>query len=251
MYNPHPHNYMGGKVNLYLDDESLNRWHSLPSGIRSQVVRQALLNQNVDDPEGRDKLLIQEKTRKLSMVEDQIMVLMKTKEKIITEIRELESKTNFDQIQVPKDTIIPERYELANKFWNQMIQQAPMDEEFMAGFKPSKIMTMGKRTGYPGLEMYFAIRKDFARVHMYIYNRKDVQRTMEMYDHFKLNRNEIEEDFGQSLVWQETSKTARRIVHEVHGIDIWNNQTWPNAIEEMIDSMERLWGALKPHILTL
>ena len=52
---------MGGKVNLYLDDESLNRWHSLPSGYRSQIVRQALLNQNVDDPQEYDKLLIQEK----------------------------------------------------------------------------------------------------------------------------------------------------------------------------------------------
>jgi len=242
---------MGGKVNLYLDDESLNRWHSLPSGYRSQIVRQALLNQNVDDPQEYDKLLIQEKRRKLSMIEKDIMRLLVTKEEIMLEIKNLEAKTDFDQVQVPKDTIIPERYQMANKFWNQMIKQAPMDKEFMIGFKPSKIMTMGKRTGYTGLEMYFAIRKNYARVHMYIYNRKDVTRTMEMYEHFKKSKSVIENDFGEPLIWQESSKTARRIIHEVHGVDIWNDQTWPNAIEEMIDSMDRLWGALKPHIENL
>jgi len=242
---------MGGKVNLYLDDESLNRWHSLPSGYRSQIVRQALLNQNVDDPQEYDKLLIQEKRRKLSMIEKDIMRLLVTKEEIMLEIKDLEAKTDFDQVQVPKDTIIPERYQMANKFWNQMIKQAPMDKEFMIGFKPTKIMTMGKRTGYTGLEMYFAIRKNYARVHMYIYNRKDVTRTMEMYEHFKKSKSVIENDFGEPLIWQESSKTARRIIHEVHGVDIWNDQTWPNAIEEMIDSMDRLWGALKPHIENL
>ena len=132
-----------------------------------------------------------------------------------------------------------------------MIKQAPMDKEFMIGFKPTKIMTMGKRTGYTGLEMYFAIRKNYARVHMYIYNRKDVTRTMEMYEHFKKSKSVIENDFGEPLIWQESSKTARRIIHDVHGVDIWNDQTWPNAIEEMIDSMDRLWGALKPHIENL
>tara|TARA_B100001142_G_scaffold12097_1_gene11455 strand:- start:505 stop:1233 length:729 start_codon:yes stop_codon:yes gene_type:complete len=242
---------MGGKVNLYLDDESLNRWHSLPSGYRSQIVRQALLNQNVDDPQEYDKLLIQEKRRKLSMIEKDLMRLLVKKEEIMLEIKDLEAKTDFDQVQVPKDTIIPERYQMANKFWNQMIKQAPMDKEFMIGFKPSKIMTMGKRTGYTGLEMYFAIRKNYARVHMYIYNRKDVTRTMEMYEHFKKSKSVIENDFGEPLIWQESSKTARRIIHEVHGVDIWNDQTWPNAIEEMIDSMDRLWGALKPHIENL
>jgi histone deacetylase complex regulatory component SIN3 len=242
---------MGGKVNLYLDDQSLNRWHSLPSGIRSQVVRQALLNQNVDDPMEREKLLIQEKKRKLTTIEKEIMMLNDTKATLISEITELESKTNFDQIEIPESVEIPERYELANMFWRQMVEAAPMDEDFMMGFKPSKIMTMGKRTGCIGLEMYFAIRKDFARVHMYIYNRKNVQKTMRMYEHFKQRKNQIEEDFGEPLIWQESSKTARRIVHRVDGIDIRDDRTWPNAIEEMIDSMERLWKALKPHISTL
>ena len=72
-----------------------------------------------------------------------------------------------------------------------------------------------------------------------------------MYEHFKKSKSVIENDFGEPLIWQESSKTARRIIHEVHGVDIWNDQTWPNAIEEMIDSMDRLWGALKPHIENL
>ena len=101
-YNPNPHNYMGGKVNLYLDDESLDRWHSLPRGIRSQVVRQALLNQKVSS-EGRDKLLIQEKIRKLSMVEKELAVLMHTKEKLIFEITELEEVIVAANHKIPRN----------------------------------------------------------------------------------------------------------------------------------------------------
>ena len=52
---------MGGKVNLYLDDESLDLWHSIPSGHRSQIVRDALKSVGFPDENREEILLIQEK----------------------------------------------------------------------------------------------------------------------------------------------------------------------------------------------
>ncbi|SVD67641.1 uncharacterized protein METZ01_LOCUS420495, partial [marine metagenome] len=80
---------MGGKVNLYLDDESLKVWNSLPTGIRSQVVREALMAQLGSDPDAREKLLIQEKKRRLSMIEKEMMMLTDKKNKINLELKDL------------------------------------------------------------------------------------------------------------------------------------------------------------------
>jgi hypothetical protein len=52
---------MGRKVNLYLDDESLDLWHSIPSGHRSQIVRDALKSVGFPDENREEILLIQEK----------------------------------------------------------------------------------------------------------------------------------------------------------------------------------------------
>ena len=52
---------MGRKVNLYLDDESLDLWNSLPNGYRSQIVRDALMSTEIPDRNRGEILLIQEK----------------------------------------------------------------------------------------------------------------------------------------------------------------------------------------------
>ena len=87
---------MGGKVNLYLDDECLAVWHSIPPGMRSQIVRQALLNQHANDSSGREKLLMQQKKRVLSMVDKELTHLMQKKTILISEIEELGKLANQD-----------------------------------------------------------------------------------------------------------------------------------------------------------
>jgi hypothetical protein len=249
MYNPMRHNPMGGKVNLYLDDESLKVWNSLPTGIRSQVVREALMAQLGGDPDAREKLLIQEKKRRLSMIEKDMMMLTEKKNKINMELKDLESRILEDELQIPEETNLSDRFLRANMFWNQMVAEASDDTPFVKGFKPSKIMAMYRKTGHPGLQMYFVIRKDHARVEMYIYSGKNrVHETQKLYNHFIQHKENIESNFGQPLIWQDTSNTARRIIHRIDGIDIWDQGTWHNAKQAMTDSMETLWRTLQPYV---
>ena len=85
---------MGGKVNLYLDDECLHVWHTIPLGMRSQIVRQALLNQYANDASGREKLLMKQKERELTMVGQRIDELTQQKTVLISEIEELRELAN-------------------------------------------------------------------------------------------------------------------------------------------------------------
>ena len=85
---------MGGKVNLYLDDECLDVWHTIPPGMRSQIVRQALLNQYANDASGREKLLMKQKERELTMVDRELTNLTQKKTVLISEIEELRGLAN-------------------------------------------------------------------------------------------------------------------------------------------------------------
>jgi hypothetical protein len=249
MYNPMHHNPMGGKVNLYLDDESLKIWNSLPTGIRSQVVRESLMAQLGGDPDAREKLLIQEKRRRLFMIQKDMMMLKEKENRINMELKELESRILEDEIEIPEWTNLSPRFSQANRFWNQMVAEASNETPFVKGFKPSKIMAMYRKTGHPGLQMYFVIRKNHARVEMYIYSGKNrVDETQMLYDYFIQHKENIELNFGQSLIWQDTSDTARRIIHRIDGIDIWDESTWHNAKQAMTDSMEMLWRSLQPYV---
>lgn len=56
---------MGGKVNLYLDDESLDIWHSIPSGQRSQIVRDALKSVDFSGKNREERSILEKQFRDL------------------------------------------------------------------------------------------------------------------------------------------------------------------------------------------
>tara|TARA_B100001250_G_C19749970_1_gene767241 strand:+ start:486 stop:1238 length:753 start_codon:yes stop_codon:yes gene_type:complete len=246
---------MGGKVNLYLDDASLDRWRSLPNGLRSRIVRQALMNSEVNDPQERDKLLIQETKRKIENVEREIERLESNRFELKKELGRLEKIAPLEDMDVPDSVETSDLYVLANEFWSAFLEQSPDEHEFVRSFKPSKIKAMMKRTALSSVQMGFVIRKNHIRVECYIYSGKTrVDNTLRIFEHLMERRGEIEESFGQQLKWQETSRTARRIIHRVDrfGDDILRNKpVWEDFMQEIGDSMERLWASLRPHLESL
>ena len=131
------------------------------------------------------------------MIEKEKMMLTEKKNKINMELKELESRILEDEIEIPGDTNLSERFLRANMFWNQLVADASDDTPFVKGFKPSKIMAMYRKTGHPGLQMYFVIRKDHARVEMYIYSGKNrVHETQMLYDYFIQHKENIESKSG-------------------------------------------------------
>ena len=239
-------------MNLYLDDEAMDRWSSLPTGLRSRIVRQALMNAETSDPREREKLLIQEKKRKIENIEVQITRLRAERSHLKLELRRLQRNAYSDHLDVPDPSNIPERYLLAREFWHEFLDWSPRKYSFVRSFKPSKIMAMMRRTDYSSVQMGFVIRKDHVRVEMYIYAGKNrVDETLRIYNHLLDRSKKIEKVFGQPLIWQESSKTARRIYHRVDGIDIRDRSTWEVTMKEMGKTMELLWKSLEPVLVSL
>ena len=239
-------------MNLYLDDEALDKWSSLPTGLRSRIVRQALMNAETSDPQEREKLLIQEKKRKIENIEMQISKLRHDRSQLKIELRRLQRNAYSDDLEIPKRSKVPERFLLAREFWNEFLDWVPRNYSFVRSFEPSKIMAMMRRTDYSSIQMGFVIRKDHVRVEMYIYAGKNrVDETLRIYNHLLDRSKKIEKVFGQPLIWQESSKTARRIYHRVDGIDIRDRSTWEMTMKEMGGSMELLWKSLEPVLVSL
>lgn len=243
---------MGGKVNLYLDDEAMDKWSSLPTGLRSRIVRQALMNAETSDPQEREKLLIQEKKRKIENIEMEIDKLKADRSKLKLELQKLQRNSYSDHLDVPPRSDVPERYLLAREFWGEFLDWAPRNYSFVRSFKPSLYMAMMRRTEDSSVQMGFVIRKDHVRVEMYIYAGKNrVDETLHIYNHLLDSAKKIENVFGRPLIWQESSRTARRIYHRVDGIDIRDRTTWKATMEEMGSSMELLWKSLEPVLISL
>lgn len=251
-HNPSTWGYMGGKVNLYLDDEAMDKWSSLPTGLRSRIVRQALMNAETSDPQEREILLIQEKKRKIQTIEMELDKLQAERAQLKLELRRLQRNVYSDHLDIPPRSDVPERYLLARDFWSEFLDWAPHNYSFVRSFKPSKIMAMMRRTDYSSVQMGFVIRKDHVRVEMYIYAGKNrVDEALHIYNHLLDSSKIIENEFGRPLIWQESSKTARRIYHRVDGIDIRDRTTWKATMEEMGSSMELLWKSLEPVLISL
>ena len=63
-----------------------------------------------------------------------------------------------------------------------------------------------------------------------------------------INKEEIEHDFGGPLVWERLdTKRACRIKSEIKG-NIFEEESWDELINEMVDRMVRMEAALKKPI---
>lgn len=69
-----------------------------------------------------------------------------------------------------------------------------------------------------------------------------------LFDALSKNKQAIEHDFKDQLSWQRLDdRRASRICFTVNGG--WaDQQSWPGAIENSVDAMERLYKACAPHV---
>ena len=54
---------MGKKVNLYLDDETLNIWNSIPQGQRSNILKRALRDYNKGEVTPKQEIIMKLKKK--------------------------------------------------------------------------------------------------------------------------------------------------------------------------------------------
>jgi len=146
---------------------------------------------------------------------------------------------------------IAERYTLRQQFWAGLLDRAKEKTRLHANITPGQYHWIGAGSGKSGLSYNYTIRKDEAVIELYIDRGKDSeQENQAIFEQLIGDRDAIEASFGDSLIWARLEgKRACRIQKVLTSGGYRNDEDeWPAIHEEMIDTMIRLEGALKPYI---
>jgi len=221
---------MGRKVNLYLDDESLDLWHSIPSGHRSQIVRDALKSVGFPDENREEILFTQEKNsinkEKKPNLEKEFRDLLVSKGKDAGGIAAKFSSGNYREMKV----------NVGYGLW----------------------MTYAQRLNFTKIELYIYRAPRQEKIGKWSSISGAVQ-TWNLFRQFERYRNNVEEYFGEGLDWTdrekyfegEIQKKACRIGKKYKDFDLYNRECWDSIASEMVSDMNRLNSALRPIYMEL
>ena len=81
---------MGKKVNVYLDDKTLNMWLKIPSGQRSALIRDAIRNHAANENSDPKEELIMKLREQLSDTNSEIVQLEHTREMLTNELERMQ-----------------------------------------------------------------------------------------------------------------------------------------------------------------
>ena len=212
---------MGRKVNLYLDDESLDLWYSIPSGHRSQIVRDALKSAGFPDKNREEILLMQEKNS----------INKEKKPNLEKEFRDLIVKKGKDAGGI------------AAKFRSDNYR------EMKVNVGKGLWMTYAQRLNFTKIELYIYRGPGY----------KMIEQSHWLFDIFNDHRSRVEECFGEKLDWfdghtdkdREGRPAACRIGKKYKDFDLHNRECWDSIASEMVSDMNRLNSALRPIYMKL
>jgi hypothetical protein len=250
---------MGGKVNLYLDDESLDLWYSIPSGHRSQIVRDALKSAGLPDKNREEILLIQQKKRRIKEIPRELEKRANEYARLSGEIEELESNLGTDTLQITSNKVNGRNPDLEKEFRDLVVRKGKEEaQSFAAKFSSGNYHEMKVNVG-KGLWMTYAQRLNFAKIELYIYRgpgHKMINQSHWLFDIFNDHRSRVEECFGEELDWfdghtdkdgwSEVRPAACRIGKKYKDFDLHNRECWDSIASEMVSDMNRLNSALRP-----
>ncbi len=97
---------------------------------------------------------------------------------------------------------ISERHVLRRQFWAELLEKARTRTSLHANISPGNNNWIGTRSvGKPGLELVYVIRQHDARVELYISRGSGMEaETKAIFDRLHENREDIDRDFGDSLI---------------------------------------------------
>ena len=73
-----------------------------------------------------------------------------------------------------------------------------------------------------------------------------MQKNKEAFDYFRNLKDQIEKDFGGSLVWERMDdRVTSRIKYQLDGVSVFNEDDWPKMNDFIIDAASRLHKVFK------
>jgi hypothetical protein len=138
------------------------------------------------------------------------------------------------------------------RFWTELLDRVQEKTSLLATISPKPSNWLIDSTGVSGLAYGYVVRKNDARVELYIDRGADAKENKAIFDALTADREAIEAAFGEPLDWQRrdnaiVSKIQKKI--DVGGYA--DEARWADLQDAMIEAMIRLDKAFKPYIRKL
>lgn len=140
-------------------------------------------------------------------------------------------------------TELVERHKARLQFWQTLLPHANEVSNLHAGISAGRYHWLGKRKH--GQWWNYVVLQQETRTELYIDGPK-AEENKALFDALHAQSTAIEAAFGSPLYWQRLDeKRASRISFTVVGG--WADETtWPSAVDQAVQAMQRLYGALSP-----
>lgn len=139
------------------------------------------------------------------------------------------------------------RHTIRREFWSKLLPMMNERTNLFQGVTTVPRNWVGVSSGVRGISFNFVVRKDAARVDMYIdTGSRDLNKAI--FDNLHQRREELEGEFEEALIWERLdSKQACRIKAEQSG-NVFDRDQWPTMINYMLGAMIRLDKTFRPKL---
>lgn len=135
--------------------------------------------------------------------------------------------------------------ELRKKYWTELLEQFNKMSNQFQNVNPSNDHWLSSGSGVSGIPFSFVVTKAYAGVEILI-NRGDKINNKKMFDMLLQKREEIENTFGGTLIWQRLEgKKSCRVSVRLEGVDITNVEDWEKMIDFQCNAMIRFDKAIR------
>ena len=144
-----------------------------------------------------------------------------------------------------------ERDHTRYKWWSLLLQHP--GAKLHRHITPGKYRWIGLSSGVPGIGFNYAVTKQGAGAEVYIDRGKGTNHeNLQIFDHLHAKKDQIETNFRGQLSWERLEgKRACRIRAAVNGSYYDSEEDWRAIHDRMTDAMNRLVGAIQPHLGSL
>lgn len=139
------------------------------------------------------------------------------------------------------------------QFWSELISKLKLRGDTLhAHLSPQASNWISAGAGISGLSFNYFLKDYGARVELYIDRYDTEEDNRKLFDLLEREKTSTEDNFQGTLHWQALEgKRAKRICWTTQSGGLKTPEKWPSLQDELIDAMQRLVSALKPHISKL
>jgi Domain of unknown function (DUF4268) len=154
--------------------------------------------------------------------------------------------------EVGKKKELAEQNTVMLRFWTELLDRVQEKTSLHATIYPKPSNWLIDSAGVSGLAYGYVVRKNDARVELYIDRGPDAKENKAIFDALTADRESIEAAFGEPLDWQRRDNAiVSKIQKKIDVGGYVDESRWADLQEAMIEAMIRLDKAFRPYIRKL